>query len=47
MELAMAVNALAALAAAALTLLLPRRTARRPATGQTPAAREYTTGATH
>ena len=44
----MAVNAVVVLAAAALTLLLPRRTAaRRPATGQTLAALEHTTEAIH
>ena len=58
MELAMAVNAVVALAAAALTLLLPRRPAarrpaarraagRRPSTDETPAAPEYTTEAIH
>ena len=48
MELAMAVNAVVALAAAALTLLLPRRPAgRRPSTNETPAAPEYTTEAIH
>jgi len=53
MELAMAVNAVVALAAAALTLLLPRRAAarrpagRRPSTDETPAAPEYTTEAIH
>jgi hypothetical protein len=49
----MAVNAVVALAAAALTLLLPRRAAarrpagRRPSTDETPAAPEYTTEAIH
>jgi hypothetical protein len=53
MELAMAVDAVVVLAAAALTLLLPRQSparrpaGRRPATDQTPAAREYTTEALH
>jgi EmrB/QacA subfamily drug resistance transporter len=51
MEVAMAINALVALAAAALTLLLPRRTAaRRPAVTEKPAAQEpaeYSTGAAH
>jgi hypothetical protein len=45
MELAMAVNAVVALAAAALTLLLPRRpAARRPAVTEEPAA-ELSAGA--
>ena len=52
-ELAMAVDAVVVLAAAALTLLLPRRAAarrpaaRRPATDQTPAVRQYTTEPLH
>src|SRR5204862_8002311 len=48
MELAMAVNAVVVLAAAALTLLLPRRSpARRPATEAEPATQEYTAEAIH
>ena len=54
MELAMAVNAVVVLAAAALTLLLPRRAAARtPASAGRPvpareeAAAEYSAGAPH
>ena len=48
MEMAMAINAVVVLAAAALTLLLPRRTAaRRPAATAEPAVQEYTAEATH
>ena len=44
----MAVNAVVVLAAAALTLLLPRRSpARRPATEAEPATQEYTAEAIH
>jgi hypothetical protein len=47
MELAMAINAVVVLAAAALTLLLPRRApARRPAVAEEPTA-EYSAGAAH
>jgi hypothetical protein len=52
MALAMAINALVALAAAALTLLLPRRPggqvpAGRPAPAREEAAVEYSAGAPH
>jgi MFS family permease len=47
-EVAMAVNAVVLLAAAALTTLLPRQSpARRPATEAEPATREYTAEAIH
>jgi hypothetical protein len=51
METAMTINAAVALAAAALTLLLPRRSpARRPAVTVEPTVQEpaeYSAGATH